>query len=82
MTALEFRHAKGWGRIPMPDGSDSLNCDMCRAAGKQHAGAGTKLIFLLGRPYMRVCLAHSKAVRETWDGALDQGHPNVVGEAV
>lgn len=70
MTALEFRHAKGWGRIPMPDGSESLSCDLCRATGRQYPRAGTKLIFCLGRPFMRVCLKCAPQVEKTWTGAL------------
>lgn len=71
MSALEFRWAKGWGRIEMPGGSVSFSCDMCRAHKKQHPGGGTKLIFCLGRPFMRVCRKCEKDVRKIWGGALD-----------
>ena len=70
MSALEFRWAKGWGRMPMPDGSASLSCDVCREHGKQHPGGGTRLVFCLGRPFMRICRKCEKDVRKIWEGAL------------
>ena len=69
MSALEYRHAKGWGRIEMPGGSVSLSCDMCRAHKKQHPGGGTRLIFCLGRPFMRVCRKCEPKVKAIYEGA-------------
>lgn len=38
--------------------------------------------WIIGRPLVQTCQRHRATVRETWDGALDQGHPSAVGEAV
>ena len=75
MSALEFRRSKGWGVQVMPDGDESISCHLCRAAGKQHPGGGSKLVFLLGKPFLRVCLKCEKDVHEVWDGALDANGP-------
>lgn len=66
MPALECRSSKGWGRVPMPDGQDSPNCDFCRASGKQYPSSGVRLIFVAGYPFLRVCRKHEKEARKVW----------------
>ena len=71
MSALEFRHSKGWGRVTVPGGAQpTYSCEMCRAHGKQHPGGASRLIFCLGRPFMRVCRKCEATVKATWEGAL------------
>ena len=66
MPALETRRSKGWGRLTMPDGSDRLTCDLCRATKQRYAKGGSQIIFCLGRPLMRVCIPCGKEVKRMW----------------
>lgn len=75
MSALEIIYAKGWGRVPMPGSDDSTTCHLCREKGKQFGGDGTKLVFLLGRPFHRVCKKCADELEQMWDGALNGGNP-------
>ena len=56
----------------MPDGGEATySCEMCRANRKQHPRGATRLIFALGRPFMKVCRGCEKEVRAIYEGALD-----------
>jgi len=66
VSALECRSSSGWGRVAMPGGEESPNCDFCRESGKQYPSAGTRLIFALGRPFLRVCRTHEREARKIW----------------
>lgn len=68
MNALEIRHSKGWGRIPTALGSDTFSCENCIGKGR-HAKVGSRLIWALGRPLIRVCGPCEKELIGVWKDA-------------
>ncbi len=57
-------------RVPTAFGEASPKCELCIAKGKTSSSFGTRFIWLLGRPAMRVCLGCSREMKKVWEGAL------------
>ena len=50
-------------------GSD-FGCAICRAEKRRYASPASRQFWVLGRPLLRTCPKHVKAVQEMWEGAL------------
>ena len=63
---MDITPAKGY--TPTALGYDKRRCELCLENGK--AAGGSRFLWLLGRPAMRVCLPCSREMKRIWKGAL------------
>lgn len=64
MTALTSSRVRG--RITTALGSDTLACEGCQAKGSRYQRAGNRVLWLLGRPAMRVCGKCEREMKQVW----------------
>ncbi len=66
MSALDSTPSRS---RPM-SGDEGAGCALCKAEKRRYRRPASRILWVLGRPFMRVCLPHEKEARKMWEAAL------------